>query len=175
MKRFVALMSVLLASTALQAQVSGSINRNAPKVSTSIAMGDHKVELSYTSIRFGEGQWQQILENEGMHERFNQGAERRPVGSVKTNCALMAAGKVIPAGDYQMFFTVHPQAGWILNLKPAEGEAIRWRMVLKATDHAHSCMRITLEPSAEDGECALTIAFGSQMVSVPVTVQDEDK
>ena len=160
--------------TGLQAQISGSINRGAPTVANVISMGDHKMELSYTAIRFGEGQWQQILENEGMHERFNQLAERRPIGSVKTTCNVVTAGKAVPAGSYKMFFTVHPQAGWILNLKPEDGDAIRWRLALTETDKMCDCMNIRLEPAAEAGTCSLTVAFGNKAVTVPVQVAENE-
>ena len=175
MKRFLTIACVsLFVCAGLQAQVSGSINRGAPTVTNTIAMGDHKMEVNYTAIRFGDGQWQRILENEDMHDRFNQLAERRPMGSVKTSCDVITAGKSVPAGDYKMFFTVSSQAGWILNLKPAEGDAIRWRLVLTESDKKQNCMHISLSPSAEDGTCSLSVAFGSKSVTVPVRVADND-
>lgn len=153
------------------AQISGSINRNAAKVSQSIAMGDNKLEVNYTAIRFGKGQWQQLRENAQAHERFNANAERRPLGAVKTSVAVTAAGKQVPAGEYAMYFTLHEQAGWILNLKSAAGgEPIRWRMALQQTEHKSDCMLISLTPSAEDGKCSLSVSFGDQYVTVPVTV-----
>ncbi|MGE3171003.1 MAG: hypothetical protein AB7O97_00150 [Planctomycetota bacterium] len=162
-----------LLAFAAPAQVNGSINRNAPTVMHSITMGDNKLEVSYTAIRFGQGQWQQILDNVDSHERFNEMAMKRPIGSVKSSVPVMAAGKMVPAGEYSMYFTVHEGAGWVLNLKPAEGEAIRWRLVLQPSGHENECMRINLDPSAENGACMLSIAFGEQMVSVPVKVRAE--
>lgn len=159
-----------LLACAAPAQISGSINRNAPVVAQSISMGENKLEVSYTSIRFGEGSWQKIVENTSMHEKFNASAEKKPIGSVKTSVAVMAAGKEIPAGEYAMYFTVHEKAGWILNLKPANGEAIMWRMALKPSTDKSECLSISLEPSAKDNACALTICFGESHVKVPVTV-----
>ncbi|MEC7584190.1 MAG: hypothetical protein VYE77_07720 [Planctomycetota bacterium] len=175
MKRFLTIACVsLFVCAGLQAQVSGSINRGAPTMTNTIAMGDHKMEVSYTAIRFGEGQWERILDNENAHERFNQLAERRPMGSVKTSCDVITAGKSVPAGNYTMFFTVNSRSGWILNLKPEKGDTIRWRLVLTETDKKQDCMHISLSPSAEDGVCSLGVAFGSKSVTVPVRVADSD-
>ena len=171
MKLTVLACAALLACTA-PAQISGMLNRGAPVVSNAITMGTNKLELSYTSIRFGQGQWQQILENVDGHEGFNKGAEKKPIGMVKTSVALMAAGKQIPAGEYAMFFTVHAQAGWVLNLKPATGDPIRWRLMLKPSAEKHDCMCINLAPTAQNDACQLTIAFGEQSVAVPVKIAD---
>ena len=126
MKFLLSLACAATLSVGLQAQISGSINRGAPKITNSIEMGGNKLHLEYTSIRFGDGAWQGIKDNADRHERFNQFAEQRPIGMVETSCDLETAGKMVPAGKYKMFFTVNAQAGWILNLKSEGGDAIRW-------------------------------------------------
>ena len=161
-------------SCGVQAQISGSINRGAPKVSNTIEMGGNKLMVEYTSIRFGNGDWQKIKDNTAGHEQFNKFAEGKPIGKVSTSCALQAAGKKVPAGDYTMFFTVQEQAGWLLNLKPKEGDPIRWRMVLSEADDKSGCLKMSLEPSAKNGMCSLEIVFGDMAVTVPVTTVDED-
>ena len=175
MKSTIALACVSMMACNLEAQISGSINRGAPKVSTTIEMGGNTLAVSYTSIRFGEGSWQKIKDAEDRHERFNKFAEGKPLGSVKTSCELMAAGRKIPAGDYSMYFTVHAEAGWILNLKPAKGDAIRWRMALTETDKKTGCLKISLEPAAKSNTCSIGIAFGNQQVTVPVTTAEKKK
>ena len=170
MKFVTALACASLITCGLQAQVRGSINRGAPKVSNTIEMGGNKLHVDYTSIRFGEGGWKKIKDDASGHEAFNKFAESKPIGNVKTTCEVSAAGRKVPAGEYAMFFTVHERAGWILNLKPKDGEAIRWGMVLKDTDSKSDCLKISLEPSAEADTCSLQIAFGGQQVTVPVTV-----
>ena len=97
------------------------------------------------------------------------------MGSVTTSCDLMAAGKMIPAGNYSMFFTLHESGLWLLNLKPAEGKTIMWGMRLKDTNNKTACMKISLEPSEKDNTCAIAITFGEQAVTVPVTVQMKKK
>jgi hypothetical protein len=170
MKFVTALACASLLTCGLQAQISGRINIGAPKVSNTIEMGGNKLHVEYTSLRFGNGDWQKIKDNAADHERFNKGAEAKPIGTVKTTFEVNAAGRKVPAGDYAMFFTVHEQAGWILNLKPKDGEAIRWRMALSEADAKSDCLKISLEPSAEADTCSLQIVFGGQQVTVPVTV-----
>ena len=168
----IAVCAALLA-VAVPAQISGSINQNAPVVAHTISMGPAKLELSYTAIRFGQGAWQKILDDTSGHDKFNAFAEKTPLGSVKTSAPVMAAGKEVPAGEYSMFFTVHEQAGWILNLKPKTGDAIRWRLVLTPSASKNECLKISLDPTAQDGTCSLTIAFGSEGVTVPVAVKQD--
>jgi hypothetical protein len=45
-----------------------------------------------------------------------------------------------------------------------------WRMVLQPSQTKSECMGITLEPTAQDNACSLTIRFGEQHLTVPVTV-----
>lgn len=175
MKSVIALTCAALMTCGLQAQINGSINRGAAKVTNAIEMGGNKLEVSYTAIRFGEGKWKKIKENTDGHERFNKFAEGRPIGSVKTSCDLEAAGRKIPAGNYTMFFTVHESAGWLLNLKPAEGDAIRWRMALTDTKTKSNCLKVSLEPSDKNNTCSIAISFGGQMVAVPVAVAAKKK
>jgi len=169
MKTLILALSALLAAPAV-AQVSGSINRNAPTVDHSITMNNDakdKIHVSYTAIAFGEGQWQAMKDNKDMHERFNKGAESKPIGKVSSSMPLMVAGKEVPAGDYKMFFSLHEQAGWLLNVKNDDNH-VMWRLVLSETDHNHKRMHISLTPADAADQCNLTIAFGNQMVSVPV-------
>jgi len=170
MKSILAFACAAALCSGLQAQISGSINRGAAKVTNSIEMGGNKMSVTYTALRFGAGQWQKIKDNANGHERFNKFAESRPVGSVTTSVDLMTAGKKVPAGTYDMFFTVNESAGWILNLKSEGGESVRWRMVLSDAPSAAKCLKIGLNPSDENGMCSLHIAFGKQHVMVPVSV-----
>lgn len=170
MKSVIAITCAALMTCGLQAQISGSINRGAPKVSNTIEMGKNKLEVSYTAIRFGDGNWQKLKDNKDRHEGFNKFAPKKPVGSVKTTCDLTAAGRTVPAGEYSMYFTLHERGLWLLNLKPDEGDAIVWGMQLKETAAKSECLKISLEPSAKNGTCSIAITFGDKAVTVPVTV-----
>lgn len=170
MKSVLAFACAALLSCGLQAQVMGSINRGAAKVTNTLEMGGNKLSVNYTALRFGKGQWQGFKDNVDMHERFNGFAAKNPIGSVETSVDLMTAGKKVPAGKYSMFFTLSERAGWVLNLKPKEGDTVKWRMVLTDAPSESKCLKVSLNPSAEDGMCSLHIAFGKQHVMVPVTV-----
>ena len=170
MKSLLALTCGALLTCGLQAQVSGSINRNAPKVSNTIEMGGNKLHMQYTALRYGKGDWQKIRDNADRHERFNEFAAQSPLGRVETTCDLQVAGKEIPHGSYSMYFTVHEKAGWILNLAPKEGDPIRWRMVLSETKKKTDCLKMSLEPSGEDNSCSLSITFGAMHITVPVKI-----
>ena len=168
MKSVLAFACAALLSCGLQAQVMGSINRGAAKVTNTLEMGGNKLSVNYTALRFGDGMWQKIKDAADRHEGFNAFAAKRPVGSVETSIDLMTAGKKVPAGKYSMFFTLSERAGWVLNLKPKEGDTVKWRMVLTDAPSESKCLKVSLNPSAEDGMCSLHIAFGKQHVMVPV-------
>ena len=174
MKTHTIVLTALSLLASASAQISGSINRDAPSVSSSISFKNNsKLSVSYTAIHFGEGQWQSILKNTRRHERFNSGAARRPLGSITTNCGVTASGKEIPAGSYSMFFTVHESAGWIMNLKNKAddaAEAIRWRMVMTETKSDNKRFKVAVSPGAETGTASITISFGKKSVSVPLKV-----
>lgn len=173
-KYALALVCAAALSTGLSAQISGSINRNAAKVTNTIEMGGNKLHIAYTAIRFGEGQWKQIKDNKDSHERFNKMAEGRPIGTVETSTDLQVAGKKVAAGKYSLYFTVHAEYGWLLNVKSEDGKVTTWGLRLSETDDKASCMQLTLAPTAKDNTASLTIAFGSMQVTVPVTVAEKE-
>ena len=178
MYKTIPLALVLLAVPA-QAQISGSINRDAPTVSRSIQFKDlGTLTVKYTAIHFGKGAWQGILKNTGRHEGFNKRAESRPIGSIKTTVVATASGREIPAGNYDLFFTVSEQAGFILNLKnkgDSEAKPIRWRMAMTETKTKNTRFDISLNPGAKAGTCSITIAFGQKSVTVPLKLGAKKK
>lgn len=160
-------------------QISGSINRGAPVIENSIKFANEvELEVKYTAIHFGEGKWQGMLENKDSHERFNRTAMAKPIGSVETSTTVYASGREIPEGEYDMFFSLHEKAGWLLNLKKQGDDAaepIQWRMVL--SDSEENCKRIRFNLNAGDkkDEAVLTIAFGKKKVSVPVMTKKPEQ
>ena len=67
-KSVLAFACAALITCGLQAQVSGSINRGAAKVTNMIEMGGNKLTVNYTALRFGQGQWQKIKDASDRHE-----------------------------------------------------------------------------------------------------------
>lgn len=159
----------LLAAPSM-AQVSGSINRDAPTVSRSIKLKNGtSISASYVAIHFGEGKWQGALKNERMRERLNNMAPKKPIGSIETNVDVVAS-KPIPAGKYDLFFTVHEQFGWILNLKNQKSDAvIRFGMKMQEKKTG-SRFSLSVDPGDKGDEASITIAFGGKAVTVPVKV-----
>ena len=109
-------LAVLVAPT--MAQARGSINRDAPSVTRTINFknGD-SVSTTFKAIRFGKGQWQSVLKNKDQQEAFNARAPKIPIGSITCSAPVLASKRTIPAGKYDLYFTVHERFGWILNLK----------------------------------------------------------
>lgn len=157
------------------AQIQGGINRDAPVLEKSITFASKaKLELSYTAIHFGEGQWQGLLEAKDKHERFNEGAMKAPIGSVETSATVYAAGREIPAGQYSMFFSLHKDAGWLLNLKSKgddDAKPIQWRLVMSDSQEACKRMQFSLNAGDAKNQASLTIAFGKKQVKVPLSLE----
>ena len=179
MKRFATLaLALAIAAPAVQAQVSGSINRDAPRVTNTLEYPNGaKMTVAFTAIHFGEGMWMKAKDDAGARERLNSFAPRRPIGEVHTSIAVTAAGKTIPAGKYSLFFTVHESGVWILNLKDQANEdaqAIRWGLKLAETSANRKRMHIGLAPGDKSGTAAITIAFGNMSVTVPLAAAKGD-
>ena len=174
-------LTLVLLAVPVVAQVKGSINRDAPTVTRSIQFKNSgALTVKYTAIHFGEGAWRGIIKNTGSHERFNKGAENRPIGSIKTTVVATASGREIPVGNYDLFFTVNERSGFILNLKnkgDSEAKSIRWRMAMTETMTKNTRFDISLNPGAKAGSCSITIAFGQKSVTVPLKLgaKKEDK
>lgn len=157
----------------LTAQVSGSIKRDAPTVENTIKFADgESLTMSYTAIRFGEGQWMAYLERKDAYERFNQGAMARPIGSVTASCDLQVGQNAVPAGEYDMYFSLHEQAGWLLNLrkKGGEGDPILWRVVTVDSEQDCSRIRFDLTPGEAGDTAHINLMFGKMKMAKLVDV-----
>lgn len=168
------LLSLAFLAAPVAAQHGGSINRDAPTVVSGIEFKNSaKLHVKYLAINFGEGAWQSILKRTARHEGFNAMAARKPLGQIHTNVAVTASGREIPAGKYDMFFTVHEQAGWLLNLKNkanADAKVIRWRMAMTDLKTSSKRFKVQVQPGEETNSANITIAFGAKSVTVPLKV-----
>lgn len=182
MIRSIAFAGIAVLAVPAAAQVSGSINRDAPTVTNSIAFADgSKITIDYKAIHFGQGAWLERFEamkgDEQRLERFNKGAAAAPIGTVTTSMPCTVAGRQVPAGSFDMFFTVSARAGWVLNLKDkgnAEAPAIQWRLALKETDSQETRLKIALTAGEAANQAQVSVAFGQQAVSVPVAPTAKD-
>jgi len=168
MKKLIPLAIAALAALPISAQVGGSVNVGAPKVMSGIQMGDAKMSVEYTAIRFADGQWQKTKDNKARYEAFNRRAEASPMGTVKTTAPMSCSGRNIAAGEYKLFFSLHDQYGWMVNLKN-EDNAYMWRLDTKETDEKRERMHIALTPGKANDMAHFTMAFGNQTMTVNVT------
>ncbi len=173
--RYCALLVAAAAASSLPAQVSGSINQDAPTVTSAIALADGaRVEIRYTAIHYGKGEWQSILEDESKHEAFNALALRKPIGRVVTSHPVLAIDNLVPPGEYDVFFTVSSGNGWEINVKKpgaGMGTAIPWHVHLQDSKEEHK--RLVLRLNAGDGanDVSFTIAFGKQIATIPLEIR----
>ena len=119
MFRTAVLAGLIALSPPAAAQVLGSINRGAPRVTRAVELSDGAaLRIEYTAIRFGEGRWREVEREPERQARFNEQAAARPVGVVTVNAPIVAVGNLLPPGTYDLYFTIHPDDGWELNLRP---------------------------------------------------------
>ena len=55
------------------------------------------------------------------------------------------------------------------------GLSCRWRLALSDSKKKSDCLKIRLEPSAKNDTCSLSIIFGEQQVTVPVSTAQKKK
>ncbi|MEM7203147.1 MAG: hypothetical protein AAF628_22995 [Planctomycetota bacterium] len=165
-----------LAAT-LPAQVMGSINTDAPTVRAAIEFANGaEIELSYTAVRFGSGEWLGALADAERQAAFNARAEQRPIGEVKTTRSLIVAGNVVPASTYDLYFTVEGDDGWKVNLRrqgDPDAVAIFWRLHPKGEGPAAPRLQLGLTAGAEATAAVFLLAFGERWARVPFVVQGE--
>lgn len=168
--------SAIAISPSARAQISGTINARAPRVTTTVELGDgSKLELRYTALHYGEGKWRTISEDASERAAFNAMAQRKPVASVSTTAHVVASGNLVPPGRYDLYFTINRDQCWELNLHRQDGEAlipINWHMHAKATRKLHRRLRLGLEPAKETNAAIFRFAFGTQVLTVPLELRD---
>ena len=157
--------SVLLLSTAT-AQIRGSINTTAPKVTSSISFASGgSVELEYTSINWGKGDWAKNYTT----EQINSAAERRPIGALNiTGTAVKLGGKDLAPGKYKLMFNKSGRKDWALVVfDPANAaKRVTWQLPLKKVKALSQRMRIDLQAGDGDDGLQCHIAFGKMACTV---------
>lgn len=176
--KIVSLSLALIAAFALPvaAQQMGSANRNAPKVSQSIAFHNGtSLAVSYTALNFADGKFMENVKNERFRNMVNENAKANPVGTVTLEGSLTAAGRTLNAGSYGLHFLLHETGRWLLTLshKDAEGDVqlIQWPLMLKDAPTNAQRLSISLQAGEDVTSCNIHLHFGSQHVMVPVAVQ----
>ncbi len=164
-------LALAVAATPAVAQKTGSVNRNAPEVKQTIQMGDNSLTLNYTAITWAEGSTMaKAKDDEKVREYINNKAESAPLGMVKNTMAVEVAGKTIPVGSHDLFFTIHESGSWLLNLRSQADKTkkMTWRLALQSNEEMpHDRLVMSLFCSGNAG-AGIYLGFGPQMMMINV-------
>jgi hypothetical protein len=149
------------------AQKYGSINSNAPVVTSSIAMGDAKVAVEFHAISLGQGRaWTALGEKSeaGTRARTRANNNKNPLGSATLSTDMTVAGAAIPAGTYDLFFRVDEELNWHLVFAVKGGDA-QHKVALNLTpspEHKSARLMLSLQAGEKDGTATMWVAFGDK-------------
>lgn len=166
--------ALLIASASLPAlaQVMGSSNRNAPKITQTIAFKDDTIEVVYTSITWGEGQWAAQLADEATkaatRERINGNAQKTPMGSLKCSAALQLGAQKVAAGSYKLEFLLDEGYHWQLVLV-GDAATVTCPLEMKTVEEERKRLHVGLGAGEKDFTAELAIGFGKSRCKLPVT------
>lgn len=159
---------VLAASLCIPAvaQKSGMTNNNAPTIKQSIVAGDAKISLDYTSITWAQGQFMQRLTDKTevgtkARARNNDMASKSPMGTFSSSTALKVGELNLPAGEYQVFFTINDDLTWNLNFA-AKDKVHTTKLALMdnpGRDHKQLVMSLY---AADQTTVGIYLGFGKQ-------------
>jgi hypothetical protein len=146
------------------AQKMGSSNSDAPTVKQTVMAGHAKISLDYTSITWASGRTMtRLLDKEKgapVRERVNSGAGDAPLGSMTTSVDLMCGDLAIPAGEYQVYFTIGDDLAWSINFK-GKDKTLTTKLALADAEHESKRLMMCLYAGEEEG-AGVYVAFGKQ-------------
>jgi hypothetical protein len=167
--------AILIAAASLPAlaQVMGSSNRNAPKITQTIAFGADTIAVEYTSITWGEGQWAAQLANEATkvatRTRINGNADKQPMGSLKNSVAIVIGTQKVAAGTWKLEFLLDEAYQWQLVLV-GEGGSVTCPLEMKTVDEERKRLHVGLGAGEKDFTAELAVGFGKSRCKLPVTL-----
>lgn len=177
----IALVALAAITSSASAQVTGAVNRTAPKIEQSINLGANGViKLNYTAITYASGNWAATLADESKRERMktsiNGKADSSPMAAFSSTKDVMINGTRIAAGDYEMAFVLNDEYNWELRLKSGD-KATHIAMDLMDSPEPSKRLICSLHGGDEDGTAGVYIAFGSQIAMLEIDgapAADED-
>ncbi len=144
------------------AQKMGSTNSDAPTVKQTVMAGDAKISLDYTSITWASGKTMaRIMDKEkgaGVRERVNGSAGDSPLGSLTTSVDLKCGDLLLPAGEYQIYFTIGDDLAWSINFKSGD-KTHTMKLALSDSEHESKRLMLCLYAGEEEG-AGVYVAFG---------------
>jgi len=143
------------------AQKMGSTNVNAPKLTQSITIGDAKMSLDYTSITWADGKMMTAVADKEKggkaRERVNHTAANAPLGKFATSIDCKCGDVTLPAGTYDVFFTIGEDLAWSLNFKAGD-KVMTTKLELKSGEHESKRLQMLLH--ATDDGAGAWLSFG---------------
>lgn len=144
------------------AQKQGMTNNNAPEIKQTIAAGEAKMSLNYTSITWASGKTMtKIMDKESggrTREAVNANATKTPLATFSTTVAVQCGELHLPAGEYKVYFTIGDDLSWSINFMNGDKTM---SMKLPLTESEHESKRLMMCLYAGDDEGAgVYVAFG---------------
>ncbi|MBI5853535.1 MAG: DUF2911 domain-containing protein [Planctomycetes bacterium] len=147
------------------AQSMGSVNANAPKVTTAIEFADGaKLTVTYKALNFGQGSWLERAKSERARNMYNQNAKENPCGSVSVSKDMVVAGTQIAAGEYGLHFMFGddgtPMAMLSTTDKEGNAQMQQFPLKLEAMESHSQRLAISISAGEKDGTCVIALQFG---------------
>lgn len=149
-------------------------NANAPTVGQFIEIPDKgRVELTYASISWAQGRWEEALKNEEtrgqMRTMVNQSAADQPLGSLKTTVDLLIGEQRVPAGSYRLAFMLDDNFKWEIVLT-ADGDRFAVPLAVRPSMTGRKRLMLSLMAGDEDFTGDLMVAFGNRVCQLPIAI-----
>ncbi|HEX6809987.1 MAG TPA: hypothetical protein VF384_00065 [Planctomycetota bacterium] len=160
-------LSIVLA-TALCAPAfaqKGGMSASAPTIKQSIMAGAAKISLDYTAIPWVRGEnMAKILDKaNGADARkgLNNRAPKDPLASFSTSVDVTCGDLQIPAGDYQVFFTITEELVWNINFQ-GKDKLLTTKLNVSNDDKHESKRLLLCLYAGEESGAGVYVAFGKQ-------------
>ncbi|MCU0863602.1 MAG: hypothetical protein MUC36_07430 [Planctomycetes bacterium] len=163
MKKFLSFVLAAALCAPAFAQKMGGTNSDAPTISQTIEAGAGKMSLNYTAVTWAEGKTMaRIMDKEkgaGMRKRISENAASAPLGSMTSSVDVKCGDLHLPAGTYEVFFTIDEDLNWSINFK--SGEKVHTHKLALA-DSGHESKRLMLCLYAAEKGAGVYVAFGNK-------------
>jgi hypothetical protein len=163
MKKFLSFVLAAALCAPAFAQKMGSTNTDAPAMKQSIEAGGAKMSLDYTSITWADGKtMSRLMDKEkgaNARKRISENAASSPLGSFSTSVDVKCGDLHLPAGEYQVFFTIDDDLAWSINF---QGKDKVHSHKLTLADSSHESKRLMLCLYAADKGAGVYVAFGNK-------------
>jgi hypothetical protein len=170
MMKILSLVLVAALCAPASAQKMGMTNSNPPALKQSITAGDAKMSLDYMSITWADGKTMGMLADKdkgaGYRERVNKSGPGSPLATFSTSADVKLGELAIPAGEYQVFFTIGDDLSWSMNFK--QGDKVLTHK-LAMMDSPEQNKRLLLCLYAADAGAGVYCAFGNKMTMLNFT------